>query len=482
LQTADDGMRIGTAERSPGVAGPIDDDTTGRAPAGTPARRTFAVALGAITLAGLALRLTFTVVARGNQGLGQVTDNRWYYRAGRMLADGYGFGNPFIWEQQHHRYVPSAGHPPLYPMFLAAVNKVGVTTPLGDRLATCVLGALAVLVLGLAAREFAGPRAGLVAAGIAAVYPALWINDAALLSETPYVLLVALFLWSAIRCWRRPTYGRVLLMSLWVALASLTRSEAILLYPLAVLPLLLRVRGLSWRARFERVGAAAAVALVLIGPWVAYNQTRHFAHRVFIVSGSGIAMSYGNCDQTYSGQFLGYWFWDCGVSRVPNNTDETVQDAQGRKQALHYMRTHLREQPKVIAARVGRLFQVYRPRQSIVLDRYFERRGLWPSRLALWMYYPVTILAIAGAVVLWRRRLPIVTFVGVTITAIVAAASTFGVTRYRAAFDAAAVVLAGVAIDAGLRWWRRGGAHRRAGTTPPPPAPPTVPTPQGTAP
>jgi 4-amino-4-deoxy-L-arabinose transferase-like glycosyltransferase len=466
VQTADDGTQVGTAQQSPGVAGPSEDDQARDTVA--PASRRFAIGLGLITLAGLTLRLVFTIVARGNQQLGQVTDNRWYYRLGRMLAAGDGFGNPFIWEQQHHRYVPSAGHPPLYPMFLAVVNKIGITTPLGDRLASCVLGALTVLVIGLAARELAGGLAGLVAAGIAAVYPNLWINDAALLSETPYVLLVALFLWSAIRCWRQPSYRRVLWMSFWVALASLTRSEALLLYPLGVLPLLLRIKGVDWAGRFRRLGAAAAVGLVIIGSWVAYNQTRNFAHPVYIVSGSGIAMSYGNCAQTYSGQFLGYWWWDCGVSRLPGQTDETVLDAQGRKQALHYMRTHLREQPKVIAARVGRLFQVYRVRQSIVLDRYFERRGLWPSRLALWMYYPVTILGIAGAVLLWRRRLPVSPFVAVALTAVIAAASTFGVTRYRAAFDGAAVILAGVAVDAIWRWWRRTREPRPERATPTP--------------
>lgn len=457
MHTADEDMgatsSLARPVSEPTPSGPAAADVPSREEEWRPTRR-FLGWLAAITLGGLVLRVVFTLVARGAQRAAHPTDDQWYFNAGRMLAQGWGFGNPLIWANQH-RYVPSAGHPPLYPVLLGAMSFIGIDTPQGQRVATCVLGALAVLVLGLTARELAGDRAGLIVAALAAVYPNLWINDAALLSETPFVLLTALFLYAAIRVWRRPTIRRVAEMSLWVALASLTRSEAVLLYPLAVLPLLLRAPGLPWPIRWERVGIAAAVAFVVIAPWVAYNNLGRFKHPVFIVSGSGVAMSYGNCGPTYSGTLLGYWDWNCGVHKFPRDQDETTFDAQGRKKADDYIRAHLGEQPRVIAARVGRLFQIYRPSQSIVLDRFFERRGLWPSRFALAMYYPVTLLGIAGAVVLWRRKLPVSPYIAITVTVTIAAALTFGVTRYRAGFDASATVLAGVAIDAALRW-RRG--------------------------
>ena len=267
--------------------------------------------------------------------------------------------------------------------------------------------------------------------------------------------MVSLFLLAAFRCWRRPTYGRVALLSAVIAVAALTRSEALVLYPFCVLPLLLRLPDLSWGLRLRRLGLAALVAIVVIGPWVAYNnQPGRFAKPVAIVAGSGIAMSYGNCDAAYNGPLLGFWSWKCGLGSLPDSEDESVIDAAARDQATSYIRSHLSEQPKVIAARVGRLFHVYRPSQSIQFDTVLERRGLWPSRLALALYYPITLLAIGGAVVLWRRKLPVSPYVAVTLSAIISAASTFGITRYRVAFDAAAVVLAGVAIDRLVRAWR----------------------------
>jgi len=414
----------------------------------------FSAWLTVVTLGGLALRLTFTWFGRRHQPIGKLTDNRWYWAAGKMIATGWGFGNPFVWGGQH-RYVPSAGHPPVYPVFLGTLSWLGIETPFEQRLGSCVLGAVAIVFLALAAREIAGDIAGMIAAVLAALYANLWINDAALLSETPYVVLISLFLWSAIRCWKRPTWGRFAWMSLWIGLASLTRSEAIFLYPLAVVPIALRIPNASWSRRFKMVGVAALTAAIVIGPWVIYNNTGRFKHHIFIVTGSGVAMTFGDCDAGYSGTYLGYWSWTCGIKGFQNTDDETVLDTEARKEAQHYVRTHLGELPKVTAARVGRLFQVYRVRQSIQFDTFFERRGRWPSRIALWQYYPITLLAIAGAVVMWRRKLPISPWVALTISVIVAAALTFGVTRYRAGFDAAAVVLAAVALDAAIRWTRR---------------------------
>ena len=49
-------------------------------------------------------------------------------------------------------------------------------------------------MIGLVGLRLAGPRVGLVAAAIAAVYPNLWINDSLVMSETLALLLVSLAL------------------------------------------------------------------------------------------------------------------------------------------------------------------------------------------------------------------------------------------------------------------------------------------------
>ena len=86
---------------------------------------------------------------------------------------------------------------------------------LAQRLTMTVFGAGVVLVIGLLGRAVAGDRAGLVAAGIAAVYPNLWINDGLVMSETLATLAVALAILLTYRFIRAPRWST----AAWVGVA-----------------------------------------------------------------------------------------------------------------------------------------------------------------------------------------------------------------------------------------------------------------------
>ncbi len=58
---------------------------------------------------------------------------------------------------------------------------------------------------GLAGREVAGPRAGLIAAAIVAISPNFWFSDALLMSESMTVVVTAAVIYLAYRFLRRPT-------------------------------------------------------------------------------------------------------------------------------------------------------------------------------------------------------------------------------------------------------------------------------------
>jgi hypothetical protein len=57
-------------------------------------------------------------------------------------------------------------------------------------------------------------------------------------------------------------------------------------------------------------------------------------------------------------------------------------------------------------------------------------------------------LAIAGAVVCWRRRITLVPIVAHVVVVTATAAVTFGVTRYRVPVDICEILLAAIAIEA----------------------------------
>jgi hypothetical protein len=109
------------------------------------------------------------------------------------------------------------------------------------------------------------------------------------------------------------------------------------------------------------------------------------------------------------------------------------------------------------------VWNLFRPLQMTHLD-VGEGRPLWVGRLGLVLYYPTMLLAIGGVVVLWRRRVPVWPLICPAVVVTIAAAISFGQTRYRTTAEGAIVVLAAIALAAIVpRRHRR--PRQRAGLT-----------------
>ena len=149
--------------------------------------RRFAQSVAVVAVFGGLLRLLdLLTVARHTVGIG----DWWFYHwQANLIADGRGFLDPF--QLLQHREAASAGHPPLYPVVLSGLSKLGLDSTQWHRSLGVVLGMVSIVVIALIARRVAGPRAGIAAAVIAAIYPIFIGADADLMSETLYGPLVA---------------------------------------------------------------------------------------------------------------------------------------------------------------------------------------------------------------------------------------------------------------------------------------------------
>jgi hypothetical protein len=181
---------------------------------------------------------------------------------------------------------------------------------------------------------------------------------------------------------------------------------------------------------------------------------------------------------------LGYWSDQCVTERYTPDQEESEYDRQRAEDGRAYVREHLDEVPKVLLARAGRLWEAFRPAQNVELNAFFEQRGTQASWAVLIGYYVMLPFAVAGLVVMRRRRIPIYPMIAVVVAVTLTAVLGFPVTRYRAAYDTVATVLAAVAIDALWRHWRtrrRDGAPERVAApepeavAPPPATPAEVP-------
>jgi hypothetical protein len=397
----------------------------------------------------LAVAVRWIVVLRWYRDIplvepGTINDNLYYHLSANLLADGRGFVNPFSFLEG--TIEPTAAHPPGFTIYLSIWSFLGLDTVTWHRLAGGLLSASVVFPIGLLLRRYFTVRTAGIAMAAAALYPPLWLNDALILSESMYIPLAGWALVSAHRVHEDPSIRRVVELTVVLSLGALTRSEPFLMFFLLLTPLLMLHPALGWRRRVARTALAAGLAVMILAPWVARNLTT-FEEPTYLAVGPGYVLELGNCDDTYSGELLGYWSAACDDgSTWPDGADESGIGAAKYAKATEYIGDNLGEVPKVMAARVGRILGLYRPLQGIDFDAFFERRVRRHVEVGLIAHYVIMSAAVYGAFV-WRRRTTLLPLAAVAATSIATAAITFGITRYRVGADLVLLVLAAVALD-----------------------------------
>jgi 4-amino-4-deoxy-L-arabinose transferase-like glycosyltransferase len=411
--------------------------------------RDFRARLALAVLAGLIVRLLY--VALFARKIALFGDAVTYHEWAQTIADGTG------WVKVPHAELglfhvapePSAEHPPLFSLVLAGFWKLGVHSYTAQKLVVCFIGASTVAFAGLAGREAAGERAGLIAASLAAVYPFLWVADGALLAESLYAAFMAAALWLALRFLRTRSLADAGWLGLAVGAAALSRGEALLLVPLLLLPL-------AWRDRSLKAAAVMLAGFaIVVAPWTIRNVVK-FEQPVLISTNSNSVFAGANCDPVYHGQLIGLWSFAC-YGPVKKG-DESQQAVEYRKQGFDFARDHKGRLPLIATIRFARVWDLYRPFQQVQYE-FLEGRSRWASRAGLVLYYPTLLLAIAGVVVLRRRRFPVWPFLAFAVTVSLVAVTVYGITRFRIAAEPALIVLAAVALDFAIRRHaqRRGG-------------------------
>ena len=221
------------------------------------------------------------------------------------------------------------------------------------------------------------------------MYPQLWINDGMLDLRVDVRALIAATLLFAYRLWDSRSWLDAALLGGAIGLAALTRPEAVILVPLVGVPFLfVRSTGDLEAPHPSCSCCIGATCLVVIAPWWVRNLTT-FENRSFLATGHGVVLQSANCDGRTRGQFLGYWDIDCitAARHRQNAQQERSAPQQGRPgrrvpprpgparrigrstpgpatKAFHYIEDHLSRVPVVVAARVGRVWGVFRPART----------------------------------------------------------------------------------------------------------------------
>lgn len=388
-----------------------------------------------------------------------LTDAPVYREQAVENADGHWFQTAELTEAGLRQ--PSALHPPLYASYLTVFTLVGIDSFDALRALTVPLGAITIALSGLVARRIGGDRVGLLAAGLVAVHPMVWINDVVLMSESLFMVTVPLVTWAALVAWERRDLRSAAVLGAAIGASALVRSEAILLVAITGLPVCV-----GWARRWQveawkRVGAVGLAAGLVVAPWVGANLLRFHEPTLFTTT-AGFSTAFANCPAVYeTGPELGTRSPACLQDATTYldlgpNPDQSDADAA----LLRLARRQVRDDPQgatlASAARVGRMWGLYAPFDSIERDEPLERRGIGRSQLAIAVGWYVMAAGAWGALLVRRRGgVPLSPLLGWVVTSTIVAAVNLGLHRFRASSDVALCILAAVAVDQLVRIWRR---------------------------
>ncbi len=367
---------------------------------------TLALWLGGLSLAGLALRLTW-VFYTDTIPLGG--DPHWYYVVGINLAQGFGFvtASNGLFEVSGPGE-PTAFWSPAYPFALAGVFKVFGVSITSAKVLNAVLGGLTIpFVYGLGSQIF-DRRVGLGAAGVFAVFPNAIAWTPLLFPEQLFVLLFVAALWVLI-AFPTTEEGRwtpVAVFGALVALATLTRGQGAVLIPIAVVFWLGRS---GWRPALRSTAISLLAAAVVIVPWTVRNAVELHAF-IPISTNSAAALRAGHAPDA-SGTTMwpeddvnGVYMWE--MMRRPDW--EVAAYREYTRRGIEYALTHPTRELELTGFKI---YHLYRSDSGVV--PWLTTLGATPIRPqaledALWRVfdysYYILLFAAVASVPFWLRR------------------------------------------------------------------------------
>ena len=240
-----------------------------------------------------------------------------------------------------------------------------------------------------------------------------------------------------------------------IGLATLTRSEALLLVPILVVPL-------AWRARGAGVVRIAAVACLgtalLVVPWTVRNYT--VFHQVVLIStNEGSVWAGANCDSTYYGPGIGTWNVGCLPPRDFHQNEAQDSDANRRK-GFDYAEAHASRLSLVVPVRILRTWNFFKPGEQAFVA---EAHPLRVEYANLVVYFLMLPLAAYGMLLLVKRKVTVLPLVAPFVLATVMSATLYGYPRFWHAAHIPFVVLAAGAL---VHLYERRAVLRRVLTRP----------------
>ncbi len=367
-----------------------------------------------------------------------------YDTLAQSLLQGHGFSFPTDWYPFTRANEPTAHWSFLYTLYLAGVYALAGHHPLAARLIQVILSGLNGLLIYRIGRRLFSETTGLIAAGLIALYAYLIFFDAALMTQTFYILVLLLALDVAMELSQNPDSSRFrkwILLGAALGTAALLRQSILLFTPILFVWLIWTIRaphssqrlslGISKQTVFGIFISIAMIAGFIL-PWTVRN---------FLVYNDFLLLNSNG----------GYWFFSSNHPDQGTNFDPSfvalvpTRLAGFGEPALD--RALYREALGFIAADPGRFV-------LLTLNRTKDYFWILPSEnsslisnlsrlFSFTLYFPFMLYGLYLSRTQWRTSLPLLLYVAFdTMLSLIS----WSAPRYRLPSDAVMMVFAGLAV------------------------------------
>jgi len=402
--------------------------------------------LAAVIAGAVLLRVT-VAIALGDaaQPISGAADQFSYDTLAVRVLGGHGFSFPSAWYPYAEPDAPTAHWSYLYTLYLAGVYGLFGHHPLAARLMQAVASGAGCWLIFRIGRRLFDEQVGLAAALLTAVYAYFVFFNAALMTQTFYILAVLGAFDRALAIAARPTRGAWAVLGLCLGVGVLLRQTLLLFAPLLLAWTLWIAHG---RARWRDAALAVGLLALSVVPWTVYNYVTFGDFLLLNSNGGYFLYSANHPDQ-------GTEFDPSRVPPIPDalrGLPEPTVDRALFRAALGFVVDDPMRFLRLSWSRVGDYFWALPSAESATISNL--------ARMCSFaLYVPFMLFGLALSLGRWRLCLPIYLYVLVD-TALHLAS--WAAPRYRLPSDALLMIFAGVAVVA---IGRRSGliAHRDGG-------------------
>lgn len=352
-----------------------------------------------------------------------------YDTLAQSILAGKGFSFPTNWYPFTLANEQTAHWSYLYALYLAGVYAVVGHHPLVARLIQVLLSGLNIWLAYRIGRRLFGEWVGLAAAALTSVYTYFVFFNAALMTQTFYIIAVLAVIDLTLAVLENPSRRSWILLGVSIGVGALFRQTLLIFAPLVFASIVLMRR---WQVKWRAVALSLGVVALLILPWTLYNYSTF--HDFLLLNSNG-----------------GYWFYSSNHPEQGTNFNQNF--AAPLPEELRGL-----SEPAIDRAlfREGLGFILADPTRFVLLsfsrvDDFFwfgaSEQSTWVSNIArilsFTIYLPFMILGLYLSRRQWRVCLPLYLYVAFDTGLCLAS---WAAPRYRLPSDAILMVFAGLAI------------------------------------